>query len=55
MTIVKDFKEYEIGGVHYFVEKYADKPDFVWFWRYGVFTDYEHRMVRTIKTLALAS
>ena len=35
MTIVKNHKEYEIDGIKWWVEKYADKPHFVWFWRYG--------------------
>ena len=35
MTIVKNHREYDINGQRYFVEKYADKPHFTWFWRYG--------------------
>ena len=35
MTIVKNHREYEIDGKRYFVERYADKPHFVWLWRYG--------------------
>ena len=35
MTIVKQCKKYEINGTTYFVERYAEKPHFVWFWRYG--------------------
>lgn len=37
MTIVKNTKQYEINGTTYFVEQYANKPHFVWFWRYGYF------------------
>lgn len=39
MTIVKHTKKYEFNGEKYFVEQYADKPDFVWFWRYGQILD----------------
>ncbi len=35
MTIVKNSKKYTINGTTYFVEQYAEKPHFVWFWRYG--------------------
>ena len=35
MTIVKNSKRTIINGTTYFVEQYADKPHFVWFWRYG--------------------
>lgn len=35
MTIVKNHREYKINNTTYFVERYADKPHFVWFWRYG--------------------
>ena len=35
MTITRKHKEYEFDGETWFVEQYADKPDFVWFWRYG--------------------
>ena len=35
MTIVRKYREYEIDGERYFVEQYADKPHFVWLWRYG--------------------
>lgn len=37
MTIVKNHKEYEIKGGRYFVEMYADKPHFMWLWRYSVY------------------
>lgn len=40
MTIVKNHKDYEINGERYFVERYADKPNFIWFWRYGKFGNY---------------
>ena len=40
MTVVKNHKDYEINGERYFVEMYADKPDFVWFWRYGKYGNY---------------
>jgi hypothetical protein len=49
MTIVKNHKEYEINGKVYFAEKYADKPNFVWYWRYGVFTDYGKRYATILK------
>ena len=39
MTIAKNHKEYEINGTTWFVEQYADKPHFVWLWRYGYITD----------------
>ena len=39
MTIVKNYKAYIINGKKWFVEKYADKPEFVWFWRYGYVTN----------------
>ena len=42
MTIVKNHKDYEINGEKYFVEKYADKPHFLWFWRYGKYGNYGH-------------
>ena len=42
MTVVKNHKDYEINGERYFVEMYADKPDFVWFWRYGKYGNYGH-------------
>lgn len=51
MTVVKNYKEYEINGEHYFVEMYADKPDFVWFWRYGKFIDYERRYARILSDM----
>ena len=35
MTIVKNHKEYEINGVRYFVEKYADDYHNDYLWRYG--------------------
>ncbi len=35
MTIVKNHKEYIRNGQKIFVERYAEKPNFVWFWRYG--------------------
>jgi len=35
MTIVKNHKDYIIDGLRFFVQRYADKPHFVWFWRYG--------------------
>lgn len=35
MTLSKNHREYEINGETWFVEQYADKPHFVWFWRYG--------------------
>ncbi len=40
MTIVKNHKRYERNGETYFREMYADKPDFVWLWRYGVLGDF---------------
>lgn len=40
MTIVKNSKDYEINGEKYFVEQYADKPHFLWFWRYGKYGNY---------------
>ena len=49
MTIVKNNKEYHFGGKVYFREMYADKPHFVWYWRYGVFTDYEKRFAKILK------
>lgn len=49
MTIVKNHKEHRVNGKVYFREMYADKPHFVWFWRYGVFTDYERRFATIIK------
>lgn len=36
MTIVRKYKRYNINNRTYFVEQYADKPHFVWFWRYGI-------------------
>ena len=42
MTIVKNSKDYETNGEKYFVEKYADKPHFRWFWRYGKYGNYGH-------------
>ena len=42
MTIVKNSKDYEINGEKYFVEQYADKPHFLWFWRYGKYGNYGH-------------
>ena len=50
MTIVKRKKEYRINGKVYFCEMYADKPHFVWFWRYGVFTDYERRYAEILRS-----
>lgn len=35
MTITKNHRETEINGRVYFVEQYAEKPHFTWFWRYG--------------------
>lgn len=37
MTITKLHREYENKDTHetYFVEMYANKPHFIWFWRYG--------------------
>ena len=37
MTITKLHKEYENKETHeiFFVEMYANKPHFIWFWRYG--------------------
>lgn len=49
MTITKYYKEYTINGRVLFVEQYADKPDFAFFWRYGVVYDTERRLARTIK------
>lgn len=42
MTIVKNHKDYVFNGEKYFVEQYADKPHFVWFWRYGKYGNYEY-------------
>lgn len=50
MTIVKNHKEYKIGGTTYFVERYADKPYFVWFWRYGYIVDERSITARTIRS-----
>ena len=36
MTIGYYYKEYEINGTTYYVARYADKPDFVKFWEYGI-------------------
>ena len=49
MTISRKQKEYEINGKMWLVEQYADKPDFVWYWRYGYFTDYQRRYVVIVK------
>ena len=65
MTIVKNRKDYEINGQKYFVEQYAEKPRFIWFWRYGYYRTYngvemaviEKDLLRTrpnLKRLALA-
>ena len=35
MTTVKNHKEYQFYGEIYFVEKYIDKYQDEWFWRYG--------------------
>jgi len=48
MTIVKNNNKYEFNGETYFVEQYADKPDFVWFWRYGKYGNYGHGANATI-------
>lgn len=48
MTLVKNHKEHMIDGVRYFVEKYADKPGFVWFWRYGKYGDYDYGANATV-------
>ncbi len=48
MTIVKNHKEYEINGKRYYVERYADKPHFVWFWRYGSFVEINGNEYATI-------
>ena len=49
MTIVKRHKTYSINGEMYFVEMYADKPNFVWFWRYGCYSDFERRFATVLK------
>ena len=54
MTLTKNYKEYEINGETYFVERYADKPDFVWFWRYGCFVETRWgRMAMTLSDMLL--
>lgn len=35
MTLVRKHREKIVNGETYFVEQYADKPHFVWFWRCG--------------------
>lgn len=55
MTIVKRHKEYEINGEMYFVEMYADKPLFIWFWRYGKYCNYGHEANATIISDTLRS
>ena len=42
MTIVRKHKEYEINGEKYFVEQYAEKPHFIFLWRYGKYGNYGH-------------
>lgn len=50
MTITKLHKEYENKETHktFFVEMYANKPHFVWFWRYGKYGNYGHGANATI-------
>lgn len=48
MTLVKNSKDYVFNGERYFVEQYADKPHFVWFWRYGKYGNYGHGANATI-------
>ena len=48
MTIVKFHREYRINGKIWFVERYADKPHFVWFWRYGYIYDEERGFSRIV-------
>ena len=38
MTIVKNHKNYKVGETTFFIERYANKPLFVWFWRYGYYS-----------------
>lgn len=35
MTATDNYKEICKGNETYFMERYAEKPNFVWFWRYG--------------------
>lgn len=35
MTTVKNYREYEINGIRYFVKRYAQSPHFTWLWMYG--------------------
>ena len=50
MTIVRRHREYEINGERYYVEQYADKPHFVWFWRYGKVVDKDRALVTAISS-----
>lgn len=40
MTLVRKERDYEINGHRYFVEQYAEKPHFIWLWRYGKYGNY---------------
>lgn len=50
MTIGYYYKEYEINGTKYYIAQYADKPDFVKMWEYGiVFHGYIKAISRGLK------
>jgi hypothetical protein len=53
MTIVKNHKEYKIGGKIYFVEQYWEKElqSDVYMWRYGEIYYTERRMGRVISDM----
>ena len=55
MTNVKNHREYEINGKRYYVERYADKPNCVWFWRYGGFVEINGHEYATIISYGLST